>query len=47
MLKESPDDTLPSAAEAMEKWIDIKNKISPADRKKPLHSYEDQLVDRG
>ena len=43
MVKESPDDKLPSAAEVMEKWIDIRNKISPADRKKPLLSHGDQL----
>ena len=39
MVKESPDDILPSATEVMEKWIEIRNKISPADRRKPLLSH--------
>lgn len=47
MVKESPDNTLPSAAEVMEKWIEIKKKISPADRKKPLLSHGGQLTGGG
>ena len=44
-MKESPDGTLPSAVEVMEKWINIRAKISLADRKRPLLCREDQLND--
>ena len=37
MVKESLDGILPGAPEVMERWISIKNEISPEDRKKPLH----------
>lgn len=45
MMKESPDGTLPSAVEVMEKWINIRDKISPADRKRPLLCRGDQPND--
>lgn len=36
MVKGSPDGTLPTAPEVMEKWVGIKNEISTEDRKKLL-----------
>lgn len=45
MVKESPDDTLLSAPEVMEKWISIKNEMSPEDRKKPLRHRGDRYPD--
>ena len=36
MVGESPDATLPTASEAMEKWVSIKSEMSPGDREKHL-----------
>jgi len=47
MVKGSPDGVLPTAPEVMEKWVNIKSKISEEDRKKPLHIRGDQTLNRG
>jgi len=47
MVKESPDGTLLSAPEVMEKWASIKNEMSPEDRRKPLRDRGDRHSDDG
>ena len=47
MVKESPDGALPSAPEAMDKWISIKNEMSPEDRNKPLRPRGDRRYSDG